>query len=136
MGMSLEADDDPPLSSRQHLELASLLARHSLASCLPSLLARVVETQGLGDLLHLLPKGERDVLLLVHSCSQVIITNDLVVGLEAFNFQVTPRPLPSILHHSFLHSLHDSVKGLLALHPVFCENIPREDIVKMVAGLR
>jgi len=46
------------------------------------------------------------------------------------------RPLPDILNHSFLYALHDGLKSFLISHPVAIEKMPREDIVKMMAGLR
>ena len=76
------------------------------------------------------------------------------------------RPLPDILNHSFLYVLHDGVKAFLVSHPaaiekVLCKNtssscifnsiinilfeivhhlhccqMTREDLVKMIAGLR
>ena len=44
--------------------------------------------------------------------------------------------LPDILNHSFLYTLHDGLKAFLISHPVAIEKMPREDIVKMMAGLR
>ena len=46
------------------------------------------------------------------------------------------RPLPDILNHSFLYTLHDGLKSFLVSHPVAIEKMPREDLVKMMAGLR
>jgi hypothetical protein len=117
MDRLLEKDDDPYLSAEEHDELGALLARHALATAQPALLAAV---QAELPLTPLASSGHR-VLLLAYA--------QQVVG-------PTGRPLPDILNHSFLHTLHDGLESFLVHHPVVVEKVKREELVRLVAGLR
>lgn len=118
MGRLLEGPDDPDLSEGEHKELAVLLSQHCLASTYTSLLSSITATYP-----SIIAKEMPD------KCSSLLI---YYTGLV-----VAPgRPLPDIQRHQFLHTLHDGVRTFLISHPVTVERVPREEVVRLVAGLR
>jgi len=122
MGQLLEGDDDPDINEKELKEIARLLLRHALATHQLSLTAEIISR--FPDILDEpspnFPNRE-SLLLLIYS--------GMVLSPQG-------RPLPDVLNHSFLYVLHDGVKAFLVSHPAAIEKMTREDLVKMIAGLR
>lgn len=110
------------MSEKDLEEVGALLVQHSIVANCSLLLAEVVQRlPAILSQMRGISTSRRHLLQLLHFSSQVTGSG---------------RPLPSIIHHSFLHTLHDGVRTFLTSHPVVVEKIKRDDIVKMVAGLR
>lgn len=122
MGQLLEGDDDPDLSEKELKEIGLLLLRHAMANSQKSLAAAILSR--FPDILS--------------SDSTQFPNKDSLILLFYTGMVLSPqgRPLPDILNHSFLYTLHGAIKSFLISHPVAIEEMPREDIVKMLAGLR
>lgn len=122
MGELLEGDDDPDLSEKELKEIGLLLLRHAMATSSQSLAAAIVNR--FPDILS--------------EAAPLFHNKDSLILLFYAGMVLSPqgRPLPDILNHSFLYALHDGLKSFLVSHPAAIEKMPREDIVKMIAGLR
>jgi len=123
MGQLLEGDDDPDLSEKEQEEIGLLLMRHAMANSQQSLAAAILSR--FPDILNSGDASQfpnKDSLILLFYAGMVLSPQG--------------RPLPDILNHSFLYTLHDGLKSFLVSHPVAIEKMAREDIVKMMAGLR
>jgi len=119
MGRSLEGPDDPKLSEKEHKELAALLGRHALRCSLPHLLTAVLAHYP-------------------HISSYTVSPDSQVFTFLAYMAEVTliGGPLPDILRHSFLYSLHEGVRTFLTNYPIVVEKIKRTELIKMMVALR
>jgi len=119
MGKSLEGPDDPKISEKEHKELAALLGRHALRCSLPHLLTAVLAHYP-------------------HISSYTVSPDSQVFTFLAYMSEVTliGGPLPDILRHSFLYSLHEGVRTFLTNYPIVVEKIKRTDLIKMMVALR
>jgi len=113
-----EALDDPVLNSDEFDEIVDLLLCHGLQKDRSDLLSKIIEK--LPDFDEKFCSPHRQVLILLAYC---------------YKFQQN-GPLPDISHHKFLHTLHDSLVGLLKSEARLTDLMSRIDTYKLVGGIR